>query len=125
MPQKNTDLLADKSYVKPDPPAPVKDLTAPQKTKVKARITNILKNGPGINRSVMEGDPPAPVSKPIPAGPMETWKVVHFTCHLGRSKDGIKTLTGAQVKAVIEEMKQSGDFAPGFGAPGPSPEEIE
>lgn len=128
MPQKNTDLLADKSYVKPDPPAPAPELTTTQKNKVKARITSILKNGPGIKHMVWDGSSGAEGEfKPelIPAGPMETWKVVHFTCHQGRALDGIETLTGTQVKEVIEEMKREGAFAKGFGDPGPSPEEPE
>ena len=107
MPQKNTDLLADKSYVKPDPPKPVKALTAPEKTKVKARIKSILKDGPGSKD--------AATGKLIPAGPMETWKVVLYTCHHGRKLDGIPRLTAAQVKELLPEMKEAGDFAPGFG----------
>jgi hypothetical protein len=114
MPQKNITLLADKDYTPPEPPEPPKPLTVAQKTKVKARITTILKSGPGVKRLVMKGDPPEPTPEDIPGGPMEHWKLIHYVCHQVRQIDGIKTVTAAQVRELIPEMKEAGAFAPGF-----------
>jgi hypothetical protein len=105
MPVKNTKILADKDYTPPEPPTPAKPLTVAQKNKVKARITSILKNGPGLKNAL---------GVDIPGGPMETWKVTHFTCHKSRKLDGVPTLTTAQVAEVISEMKEAEDFAPGY-----------
>jgi len=89
---KQAEVFALADYTPPERPTPLGKLTTAQKNKIKTIIRERLANGPG-SFLVLGTE----------------------TMHDARTKQSLH-ITRAHVALVLEEMREAGEFAEGYGA---------